>query len=113
MDVSIDALGIIETCQNSIRSLKKRGRHVQIGIPAGDQAAVPIVMDLVMAKELEIVGSHGMPAGDYGAMLGMVAAGVLKPERLVTGTVPLEQAGDVLAAMSQYEVIGVTVIDRF
>lgn len=113
VDVSIDALGIIETCQNSIKSLKKRGRHVQIGIPAGDQREVPLLMERIVAMELVLIGSHGMPAHDYGAMLQMVASGRLAPEKLVTGTVPLEGASDVLAAMSDYAVTGVTVIDRF
>ena len=37
--VSIDALGSIETCLNSIRSLRKRGRHVQVGLMLGADEA--------------------------------------------------------------------------
>ena len=35
--VSLDALGIEETCRNAIRSLRPRGRHVQIGLTTHEQ----------------------------------------------------------------------------
>jgi len=31
-DVSVDALGIAETCRNSVRSVRPRGTHVQVGL---------------------------------------------------------------------------------
>ena len=67
----------------------------------------------VMARELRILGSHGMPIGGYRPLLAMVTAGKLDPGRLVTATVPIEEAGDVLAAMDRLETLGFTVIDRY
>ena len=42
--------------------------------------------------ELDLLGSHGMAAADYPAMLAMIAAGDLEPQRLVERTVGLEEA---------------------
>ena len=63
--VSLDALGHPETCFNSVANLRKRGRHVQVGLMAGSNRYPKIPMDQVIANELEIVGSHGMQAHKY------------------------------------------------
>jgi alcohol dehydrogenase len=36
--VSIDALGHPTTCFNSIANLRRRGRHVQVGLMLGDHS---------------------------------------------------------------------------
>jgi threonine dehydrogenase-like Zn-dependent dehydrogenase len=72
---------------------------------------VPI--DLIVNKEIQLLGSRGMPVTEFPAMLRMVAAGHLDPGKLVTRRVPLEETGEVIAAMDDYETLGFTVIDRF
>ena len=111
--ISIDALGSRITSRNSIRCLRKRGRHVQIGLTLADEADVSVPMNAVIAKELEIVGSHGMPAHRYAELLRMITSGLLRPGRLVNKTVSLEEAGAELEAMGRFSQTGVTVIDRF
>lgn len=113
VDLSIDALGSQQTCFNSIAVLKKRGRHVQVGLMAGDDHHPQIPMELVIANELEIVGSHGMQAFEYGRMLQMIENGLLRPDSLVRQRVSLEQAAMSLGNPSELQVPGVTVIDRF
>jgi alcohol dehydrogenase len=110
---SIDALGSPVTCFNSIACLRKRGRHVQVGLMLGDHHHPAIPMDQVIAKELEILGSHGMQAHRYPAMLGMIHAGTLDPGRLIGKTISLDQAPAELADMDSFKGTGVTVIDRF
>ncbi|HTX27541.1 MAG TPA: alcohol dehydrogenase catalytic domain-containing protein [Streptosporangiaceae bacterium] len=95
--VSIDALGSPATAECSVRSLRRRGRHVQVGLLLDGPTALP--MDLVVARELEIYGSHGMAARDYPAMMGMVADGTLQPGLLVGAVIGLEGTGRALAAM--------------
>jgi alcohol dehydrogenase len=112
-DISIDALGSKVTSRNSIRCLRKQGRHVQIGLTIADEADVSIPMNEVIARELEIVGSHGMPAHRYDALLRMISSGVLHPKQLVRKTISLEEAGVELEAMGQFSQAGITVIDRF
>ena len=112
--VSVDALGIEATCRNAIKSLRQRGRHVQIGITVGaakGDLSVPI--DAIVNKEIQILGSRGMPVTEFSAMLRMVAAGRLDPGKLVTRKVPLEETSAVIAAMDSYDTLGFTVIDRF
>ena len=99
--VSLDAVGSPATAVASVRCLRPRGRHVQVGLLLGDDAAPPLPMDRVVARELEIHGSHGMPARDYPGLLALVASGALRPDRLVRRVIDLDQAGAALAAMSR------------
>ena len=110
---SIDALGHPTTCVNSIKNLRKRGKHIQVGLLLGDQGTPPIPMGPVIANELEILGSHGMQAHRYDAMLAMIQSGKLTPEKLIGKTIPLEQSIDALMNLDKFEVAGVTVITEF
>ncbi len=111
--VSLDALGHPETCFNSIANLRKRGRHVQIGLMAGSHRHPKIPMDQVIANELEIFGSHGMQAHKYPEMLEMIRTGKLRPDRLIERTVSLEESVDLLPQMNQFKSSGITVINSF
>lgn len=113
VEVSIDALGSQETCFNSIANLKKRGRHVQVGLVAGDELHPKIPMELVIANELEIVGSHGMQAHRYPEMLNMIQNGQLQPQRLIQKTISLDEVCDLLPKMNDFGHKGMMVIDRF
>ena len=95
--VSIDALGSPAVAAESLRCLRRRGRHVQVGLLPG--GPVPLPMDLVIARELEVYGSHGMAARDYPAMMRMVADGTLRPARLTGDVIGLDGVPEALAAM--------------
>jgi alcohol dehydrogenase len=112
-DVSLDALGSVITSTNSILCLRKRGRHVQVGLLAGDDHRPQIPMEYVIGKELEIVGSHGLQAHRYEEMLELISTRQLEPQRLIGKTVSLEEAPKELPRMSDFGAIGITVIDRF
>ncbi|MEO7268580.1 MAG: zinc-dependent alcohol dehydrogenase family protein [Knoellia sp.] len=99
--VSIDALGTPATAVASVSCLRRRGRHVQVGLLLGDSATPPLPMDRVIAHELEIYGSHGMAAHEYAAMLALVEDGTLRPDRLVGEVLALAEAGAALAAMDR------------
>lgn len=111
--VSIDALGSAATCFNSVSCLRKRGRHVQVGLMVEGDSRAPIPMDRVLAWELEICGSHGMQAHRYPEMLEMIRTGRLRPDRLVGRRIALDEAPAELMAMNEFRAAGVTVIDRF
>jgi alcohol dehydrogenase len=112
-DVSIDALGSAVTCANSIGCLRKRGRHVQIGLLAGDDYLPRIPMHQVIGRELEICGSHGMQADKYADMLALIVSGRLNPKALIGKTIPLEQAPNELMNMGRFGAVGITVINQF
>jgi alcohol dehydrogenase len=113
VQVSVDALGNRRTCWNSICCLAKRGRHVQVGLMAGNDANPRIPMGLVIARELELLGSHGMQAFEYPRMLRMIADGQLRPELLISRTVTLSEAAALLPQMNSFPSPGAIVIDRF
>ena len=71
--LSVDAVGSPAACRTGILSLRRRGRHVQVGLlpPAAGRAEVP--MERVIGWELDVLGSHGMGAADYPALLAAKA----------------------------------------
>ncbi|MEU6998431.1 zinc-dependent alcohol dehydrogenase family protein [Nonomuraea sp. NPDC046570] len=104
--VSLDALGSPATCAASVLGLRRRGRHVQVGLLPGGSTPVP--MDRVVGYELRVLGSHGMAAHAYPQMLELIRAGILHPDQLITRRIGLPDAGKALAAMGS--VPGVTMI---
>ncbi|RVV97068.1 alcohol dehydrogenase [Mesobaculum littorinae] len=111
--VSLDALGHSVTMTNSILCLRPRGKHVQVGLMLGDHAAPAVPMPRIVAQEIGLLGSHGMQAHRYGAMLGMVANGRLDPARLVGDRISLADAPSALMTMDKFQSVGATVITRF
>ena len=95
-DLSIDALGSTNTAINSIECLRKNGRHVQIGLLVGGDHRPALPMEQVIARELELIGSHGMAAHGYPRMLQMIASGQLAPQELIARTVAL---GDIVTEL--------------
>lgn len=105
--VTMDALGSSTIVQDALRSLRPRGRHLQVGLlPAGVQLDV----SRLIGQELEWLGSHGMAAHTYPELLDLVASGNLRPADLITRTIPLDEAPEALAALTAGTPAGVTVI---
>jgi alcohol dehydrogenase len=111
--VSVDALGSKVTCYNSIASLRKRGKHIQIGLLAGSETDPPIPMHLVIAKELEILGSHGMQAHAYPELMQLILEGKMDPEKLIGRKINLEDAVQTLMRMDAFEENGMVLINQF
>jgi alcohol dehydrogenase len=111
--VSIDALGSKITCYNSIACLIKRGKHIQIGLMAGDQTNPQVPMHLVIAKELELLGSHGMQAHAYPEMMQMILQEKIAPQTLIGKRIGLDEAVEALTSMDRFQENGMVMIDRF
>ena len=108
--VSIDAFGSPATCEDSVNSLRRRGRHIQVGLLPPQLGVPQLAMDQVIGRELDILGSHGMSARDYPQMLAAVAGGQLRPQELLTRRIALAQAPAALAAIGTTPQPGVTVV---
>jgi alcohol dehydrogenase len=108
--VSIDALGSAGTAVNSVKCLRRRGRHIQVGLLLGDDRSAAIPMPRVIAHELRVFGVHGMAVRHYDAMLRAIASGSVRPGELVAKTIALEEAGEELASMARFAQEGVTVV---
>jgi alcohol dehydrogenase len=113
-DVAIDALGIAETCRNSVASLGTRGSHVQIGLTtAAEAGSISLPVDVMTLKEIDFHGSYGMPLVRYEELFRLIAQGTLEPEKIVGETLTLDEAPGVLASMDDYATVGIPVIDAF
>jgi alcohol dehydrogenase len=108
--VSLDAVGLPSACEASVRCLRRRGRHVQIGLLPAATGRPAVPMDLVIARELQVLGSHGMAAHDYPRLLALVGSGRIPLSALVRRTLPLEAGPDALAEVATAATAGVTVL---
>ena len=95
--LSIDAIGDAAACRQSIASLRPRGRHVQVGLLPAGTAVDPVPMHMVISRELEVLGSHGLAAHDYPELLDLVTSGRLRPDLLVARTISLDEVPDAFA----------------
>lgn len=111
--VSIDALGSQPTCINSVLSLQKRGKHIQIGLMTGAHATPPIPMGPVISNELELIGSHGMQAHQYPAMLDLILAKKIPLKRMIGQELDLAAGAAALMEMNAFKNTGVMVINQF
>ncbi len=109
--VAVDAVGSEQTCSDALLGLRRRGRHVQVGLLPGVVGHPRVPLERVIAWELDVLGSHGMPAVDYPAMLALIEQGALVPERLVERVVGLEEAAELLPVFDSAVVAGMTLVD--
>ena len=111
--LSVDALGNAEILHDSIESLRRRGRHVQVGLLVGNESSPPVPMARVVARELEILGSHGLQAARFPALFERIEQGRLDPARLITRRMTLDEAAAELPHLDTAAAAGIGVIDRF
>lgn len=113
VSVSIDALGSTTTCINSILSLRKRGRHIQIGLMTNTHATPAIPMGQIISNELELIGSHGMQAHQYPVMMDLILSKKIPLEKLIGNRMNLTLGAKALMEMGSFKNTGVMVIDAF
>lgn len=110
--ISIDALGIAQTCRNSVGCLARRGQHLQLGLTTTDERGeIPLPTDSMVGREIDFLGSRGMPPTRYDELLRFVENGAIDPGALVTNAVPLEAVPDRIAAMSEFDAVGIEVCE--
>ncbi|WP_229737847.1 alcohol dehydrogenase catalytic domain-containing protein [Isoptericola cucumis] len=109
--VSVDAVGSERTCADAVLSLRRRGRHVQVGLlpPVGGHPRVP--MARVIGWELDVLGSHGMAAADYPDLLALVGAGTLRLRDLLDRVVGLAEGARLLPGLHDTPRAGMVVVD--
>lgn len=110
-DVSVDAVGSEQTCAAAVLSLRRRGRHVQIGLLPTETGLSQVPMARAIAWELDLLGSHGMAAADYPGMLALISSGALRPQDLIERVVGLQEAAVLLPAMQRSATPGMTMIN--
>ena len=108
-DLSLDTLGSVTTLTNSILSLRKQGRHVQVGHVTDQESLPAALVRRVIGWELEIKGSHGLQAHAYQELFELIQSGKLDPTMLVDRMTNLGDAPAALASMDNYRGCGVTI----
>ncbi|MCC5781526.1 alcohol dehydrogenase [Kocuria sp. CCUG 69068] len=109
--VAVDAVGSEQTCADAVLSLRRRGRHVQIGLLPPVEGHPRVPMARVIGWELDLLGSHGMAAADYPAMMALIEQGALHPQKLIERTIGLDEAAALLPVFDTATVAGMTMID--
>jgi alcohol dehydrogenase len=109
--VAVDAVGSEQTCRDALLSLRRRGRHVQVGLLPSAEGDPRLPVSRAIAWELDLLGSHGMAAVDYPDLMALVENGVLQPQRLIGRTIGLEEAAALLPELDRTSVAGITVVD--
>ena len=109
--VAVDAVGSEQACADAVLSLRRRGRHVQIGLLPPVEGHPRVPMARVIGWELDLLGSHGMAAADYPAMMALIEQGALQPHKLIERTIGLDEAAALLPVFDTATVAGMTMID--
>jgi alcohol dehydrogenase len=107
--VSLDTLGSATSLTNSILSLRKLGRHVQVGHLTDRETLSAALIRRTIGYELDLKGSHGLQAHAYPGLFDLISSGKLDPTLLVGRTTSLDEAPAALEAMQGYSGCGVTV----
>jgi threonine dehydrogenase-like Zn-dependent dehydrogenase len=109
--VAVDAVGSEQTCADSILSLRRRGRHVQVGLLPQALGHPRLPMARVIGWELDLLGAHGMAAADYPGMLSLIERGDLRPQNLIERVIGLDEACALLPVFDSASPAGMTMID--
>ena len=110
--VSIEALGIEATTNASVECLATLGRHVHVGMPAGD-GMMQVNMRAVYSKQLAFFGTRGMPSWKYPSLLAMIERGEVDLNPMLDREVSLSGASGELRAMRGPTPPGTAVITDF
>ena len=91
VDVAFEAIGNPKTMRTAYSLLRRGGRLCVIGYSADE---VTLSAAKLMYFELEVVGSLGCGAGEYPEIIGLVEAGRLRLDIIVSGCIPLDDIND-------------------
>jgi succinate semialdehyde reductase (NADPH) len=110
VDVAFEALGRPQTFTQALELVKDGGQMVAVGIAPGTTTAGVEITRLVR-REIRIAGSYGARTrSDMPAIVQLAAQGFFRPERVVTGTVSLDEVDGAYKALDRGEVVGRVVV---
>ena len=114
VEVSVEALGISETIQNSVNSLAPGGQHLQVGMTTSEESGqVELPIDFMVQNEREFYGTYGMPPHEYDEIFRMMRSGKIEPGRIVSETCSLGDVPNVMERLGEYDTMGIPVCSEF
>jgi propanol-preferring alcohol dehydrogenase len=105
VDIIFELVGTRETMDQSLQSLRKRGRLVFIGYSEDQLIAHPL---LLVIGELQILASVGSTQQDLLDAVALASSGKLR--QVIDRVVPLAQVNETLQALQRGEVAGRAVL---
>jgi 2-desacetyl-2-hydroxyethyl bacteriochlorophyllide A dehydrogenase len=105
-DVVFDCVAVKSTTLAAIEMALKGGTVVVVGVPSAD---FEIPIRILQDQQVRLQGSATYVPQDYATAMEIIASGQVRPEDLVTGRFPLEQAEEAFAASTSGEHIKVLV----
>ncbi len=104
-DVAIDCATVAPSVSACIKSLRKRGTYLQIGVFPGD---APVNLRKVVASELTVTGSNATNMSSWYKLLELVTEKKIQLEPFVSKVLPLEewrQGFDIAMSKTAYRVL--------
>lgn len=110
-EVVFNATGAPSSVVDSLRMLRAGGRLVQAGLTSAHEAGVlPAAVDLLTAKELQILGVSGNPHMRYKPLLSLVERGLCDPAALISHEISLDDVTDSMQALVEHRARGIAVV---
>jgi 2-desacetyl-2-hydroxyethyl bacteriochlorophyllide A dehydrogenase len=98
LDLVVETAGASAAVELATRLCRPGGRAVLLGI-AGEGRTLTLPSDLLVAKEMALIGSIGYPAAIWSRVVGLVADRVLALDPIVTHRFPASEFEDAVALM--------------
>ncbi len=98
-DLVVECVGKTETLAQAIDLVRVGGRLIVFGTITEDAGELPFYQ--LYYKELSLVNPRAAKPEDFPASIGLVAAGVVELDPLITHTFPLESAEEAIATSSE------------
>lgn len=98
LDLVVETAGASAAVELATKLCRPGGRALLLGI-AGEGRTLTLPSDLLVGKEMALIGSIGYPAAVWSRVVGLVAERVLELDPIVTHGFPVSEFADAVALM--------------
>lgn len=98
LDLVVETAGVPEAVELAAGLCRPGGRAVLLGI-AGEGRTLTMPSDLLVSKDMALIGSIAYPAATWSRVVGLLADGVLELDPIVTHRFPIGEFEDAIALM--------------
>ena len=89
VDVAIECVGNEKSLSTCLKSIRRHGTIVQVGLPT---AECKVDLQLLVLRDATLRGSLCYPVYSWPRVIGLISRGILPVERIVTGRIDLNGA---------------------
>lgn len=88
VDIAFEAVGLSAACQQTIDVTRDRGTIIWIG---NSERMVKVDMQMIVTRELSVLGSYGMSEQDFTRALHMLADGLIPAKHIIDRRARIEE----------------------